>query len=82
MRTDRYRKKTIDISEMFTVKEQKRIVEAIEENYRLPKNKALEHSQVDFNTLANLLTFVLRKSFVRIFERPDTIYVCLSKESA
>lgn len=82
MRTDRYRKKTIDISEMFTFEEQKRIVAAIEENYRLPKNKALEHSQVDFNTLANLLTFVLRKSFVRIFERPDKIYVCLSKESA
>ena len=82
MRTKRYRKKTIDVSEMFTVEEQKRIVKAIEDNYKLPKNRALEHSQVDFNTLASLLTFVLRKPFVRIIECNDTIYVRLAKESA
>lgn len=82
MRSKRYRKKTIDVSEQFTKEEAIRIVTAIDQNYRCPSNQSLPNSRFNMQTLSGLLTFVLRKSFVVIIEDRDMIYVRLSKEPA
>lgn len=81
MSSKRYRTKMIIISNFFSNEEQNKIAQLIDYNYKLPKNKCVECPQLDFKTLAGVLTFVLKKDQpIVIKEDPGTIYVQLSSK--
>ena len=75
MRARGFRKKILDISDSFSKREQHIIVKTIEDNYRRPSNRASDNPRLDWDFLAEVLGFSLRKSKIIINEFPDAIRV-------